>query len=192
VTPPRRLALLAGVTLSLLAACPLPQPLPSVGHEDGGTVTPPRIFIQSVSPPETVIQVSLSCPTPPAFTVSVDIIDDDTAERVDARWFVDYAPDAANSRLLGGPEDNEGPVDPTVTLRHLLPVVFTPNDFSPTPAPGVVHVLELVVSNGFYPLNTPDLPQPNRTPQPGYETQVFRWVFQYVATGGRCSTTDPP
>jgi hypothetical protein len=45
-----------------------------------------------------------------------------------------------------------------------------------------VHVVELVVSNGFAPEPTS---RPYRTPAQGYETQFFRWVFRYVP-GGAC------
>jgi hypothetical protein len=51
-----------------------------------------------------------------------------------------------------------------------------------------VQVVELVVSNGFDSA-TPDGGLPNRTAKPGYETQVYRWVFQPVpgsAADGGC------
>jgi hypothetical protein len=49
-------------------------------------------------------------------------------------------------------------------------------------------VLELVVSNGFYDPVTDPGPTPNRTPRPGFETQVYRWVFTYadLASCGGC------
>jgi hypothetical protein len=47
--------------------------------------------------------------------------------------------------------------------------------------------VEVVVSNGFHTIgqDPPGALQPNRTPQSGYETQVFRWTVVYEP-GGRC------
>ncbi len=176
------IALVAGAILPL-AACPLPQPLASVGHEDGGTKTPPRVDVSSAIPRASLVKVSTSCPQPPAFTVGATLIDDDNSEPVTARWFVDYTPDSDGSRMLAS-EDLPGSEEPTQTTRALSPLTFSPADFGV--APGIAHVLEVVVSNGFYPPGTAGLPLPNRTPQPGFETQVFRWVFQFDPSSENC------
>jgi transcriptional regulator with GAF, ATPase, and Fis domain len=176
------LAALAAAAVAL-AACPLPQPVASVRRENGGaTTTPPRVDTSSVVPGETLVRVSTACPDPPTFHVRANVIDDDTTELVSVRWFVDYAPDALGSRPMfseevPGSEDGrepQGPTPPPLTLG-------APFDT----AAGTAHVLELVVSNGFYALYTDGLPLPNRTPQPGFETQVFRWVFQFDPASDR-------
>ena len=189
-TRPRLAAAAAPFALALLAAlfgCPLPQPLAEVSRVDAGALTPPRILVQSATPSDTLVKVAASgCPSAPAFAMGADIVDDDTTERVDARWFVDYATDQANS-VVRGRDDLEGSTDETRTTRQLSTFTFSPLDFGA--APGTVHVVEVVISNGFFPENTAGLALPNRTPQDGYETQFFRWVFlivDSVAAGGRC------
>jgi hypothetical protein len=172
------------VALVALSGCPLPQPVAEVARVDGGTVTPPRIALASVVPADTVIQVSLDCDPAPLFVLSADIIDDNVLENVDARWFVNYTPDTNGSRPLSR-EVLPAPGDANSTTRALTPLSFAPLDFGA--AARTVHVVELVVSNGFFPENTPELAQPNRSTQPGFEAQVFRWVFQIVAEGGQCS-----
>jgi hypothetical protein len=158
---------------------------------DGGTVTPPRILADSVAPNETVVLVGTTSATAPAgtdpdcpdgtdLTLTAQIEDDDTEETVDVRWFVDYRPTPTDS----------------------YPVLFSSID-APTPASskrevpayhfkfekyaGTTHVVELVVSNGFYPIDEEPagVVLPHRTPRPNYETQVYRWIFQ-TAAQGRC------
>ncbi|HUL60397.1 MAG TPA: hypothetical protein VLU43_14030, partial [Anaeromyxobacteraceae bacterium] len=47
--------------------------------------------------------------------------------------------------------------------------------------PGIVHVVELVVSNAFDPAAVPgNSALPYRTALPGFETQVYRWTFLLV------------
>lgn len=170
-----------------LAACPLPQPLPEVSRVDGGSVTPPRFLTDTASPADALVEVAASgCESAPVFTLGVDVVDDDTTERVDVRWFVDYATDQSNS-VIRSREDLEGPADETQTIRKITPFTFKPLDFGA--AVGTTHVVEVVMSNGFYPEGTEGLALPNRTAQAGFEVQVFRWSFRIVpdvASGGRC------
>ncbi len=188
MTRTSRVLVLGGVVASVavgLAACPLPQPLASVSHIDGGTTkTPPRVEVASVVPGDALVRISPSCSTPPVFSLAVSLVDDDTTEVVSARWFVDYATDQASSAPQFS-EDVPGPEDPTLTTRALTPFRFRPYDYGAPAALGV-HVVELVVSNGFYPLFTDGLPLPNRTAEPGFETQVFRWAFQYDPASANC------
>jgi hypothetical protein len=185
--PALPLAALAAAGAVALAACPLPQPVASVKRENGATTTtPPRVDPSSAVPGEALVKVSTACPEPPTFQVSASLIDDDTTEIVSARWFVDYAPDALSSRPVFT-EDVPGSEDETLTTRALTPLALTLGSPLDTAA-GAVHVVELVVSNGFYPLYTDGLALPNRTPQPGFETQVFRWVFQFDPASADCGS----
>ena len=54
---------------------------------------------------------------------------------------------------------------------------------------GGLHVVELVVSNGFTADPGP-AERPYRSPETNFETQVFRWVFHY-APGGACGFPAP-
>ncbi len=195
-------ALVAGASLlMLLAGCPLPQPL---ADYPAGTVTPPRSLMDPLMQPASVIQVPAGCSKAPTFDLTADLVDDNTSETVTARWFVDY--DHANSQrctparpedVLTGPGD--GAADPThrpVPAYHFAPydheAVLGGTDPSGT---GVVHVVELVVSNRFdsstddQALCTAGVAAdtfPYRMPasQGGthFETQVYRWVFVSVAS----------
>ena len=57
---------------------------------------------------------------------------------------------------------------------------------------GGLHVVELVVSNGFAPDPGP-AERPWRSPATNFETQVQRWVFHYVpaGAGGACGFPAP-
>jgi hypothetical protein len=164
----------AAVLLALGAAgCPLPQPLAEVNRIDGGTVTPPRVVVETARPADTRLLVPLAgCP---GVQLSASVDDVDTVELVEARWFVDYDPATAF-----GIADNDLPQAlPPETRRPVRPFTFDVPPFDPaTP----LHVVELVVSNGFAPGTAPPR---NRAPLPGFEIQVFRWAFGYAATG-RC------
>lgn len=166
------LALAAG-----LSACPLPQPVPAI--EGDISITPPRILTESMHPVEGTVRVGTDC-SPETFVPFGGVIDDaDLDESVEARWFVDYAPDAA------GVHQNDFPAatsDGTDTRRALADFRFFPARFPAGP-----HAIEVVVSNGFFPIGLDPVGsiQPNRTPQGGFETQVFRWIVVYEP-GGRC------
>ena len=181
------LAALAVAAVALVA-CPLPQPVASVRRENGGTTTtPPRVDPSTAVPSEALVRVSTACPEPPTFHVHATLVDDDTTEVVSVRWFVDYARDDARSSLPMFSEEVPGSEDETQTTRALTPLALTLGAPFDTAA-GTAHVLELVVSNGFYALYTDGLPLPNRTPQPGFETQVFRWIFQFDPASDNCGS----
>jgi hypothetical protein len=166
-----------GTLATALAACPLPQPVPAI--EGDVSVTPPRVLTESVNPAEAIVRVGVDC-TPETYVPFGGVINDpDLDDAVEARWFVDYSADAP------GVQQNDFPAaspDGTDTRRLLAEFRFFPARFAPVP-----HMVEVVVSNGFFPIGFDPVgsPQPNRTPQSGYETQVFRWLVVYEA-GGRC------
>jgi len=194
-TLPRRgaLALLLGAALS---GCPLPQTLPE--YPTSGTITPPRIQSDTLSPIETVILVEAGCATEPTFALSAVLIDENTFELVEVRWFVDYDPSRAASVTPIPPiQKIEGPSDGITIERRLTPFVFKPYGFDPFGSEqayrdgGGLHVVELVVSNNFAP--EPATPRPWRMPLKNatqtFETQVYRWIFHYVpagTAGARC------
>lgn len=179
------LVVVTAVMAALLASgCPLPQPLSETVTVDGGTVTPPRIVADSVVPSDTVVQYNADCDGGASFTIQADLIDENTDESVDVRWFVDYVANAGDPHSEPLRTTTLSPPTDATTLR----TVPSYDPFDPTGLDGSVHVVELVVSNGFYAQGTePDgTALPNRTAMPGYETQVYRWIFQKVDSGGRC------
>lgn len=175
----RRCAVL--MLVAALTGCPLPQPLTEVANTGQANTTPPRILTDSVVPSQTLIQVARGCSSAPGFSLLASIHDDNTLEQVDARWFVDYAPDPYNARPYHS-DVLPAPADGTQVQRAIPPLSLV----FPLADAAAVHVVELVVSNGFYVLDDPAAPLPNRSAQPGYETQVFRWTFEYVDSGGTC------
>jgi hypothetical protein len=174
------LALAAASAAALaLAACPLPQPLAEVARVNGGTVAPPRILLDSVQPPDPRVLVGTACPPGSSFTLSATVDDANTTEAVEARWFVDY--DAhSNSGVQAGSDVQ--PLEPNDTIRPVSPYVYLLPAYDGTTP---LHIVELVVSNGFLPTGDPAAPLPNRSPADGFETQVYRWVLEYDAAG-RC------
>jgi hypothetical protein len=185
-----------------LAGCPLPQPLPDY---PAGTVTPPRLLVDSlINPPATdagspVVFVPAGCTTTaPSFKLSAKVNDPITMETIESRWFVNYDARSTQSRTPAQLPDTIPPNQDTSNLiREVPPFTFYPYDFEPPlgappqtatpipsfeyPYPGILRVVELVVSNGFDPspvTTTSELP--NRKTVTGFETQVFRWVFLSV------------
>jgi len=182
-------ALLAAafVAGAILGGCPIPQPLPGVGSVDGGLpITPPRVLSDSAHPGLALTYYGpiASCPVGSHFDVSATLIDENSEEPVEVRWFVDYDPDSQPLRTPLQIQTLPPPADPTQYLRYPSSFPFTPWDFD-RPAERV-HVVELTVSNGFLPVGVAGPPGslPNRTAAAGYEVQVFRWTFQPSATGG--------
>jgi hypothetical protein len=177
----------------LLAGCPIPQGLPE--YPDSGTVAPPRIRADATTPEDSVILVAPDCVNGgPAYLLTTVLVDDNTLEKVEVRWFLDYDPGTLR-RLPLLTEEIPGPDDGITRTRAVTPFPFNPYQADPATDPqgfrdgGGLHVVELVVSNGFAPEpgpGEPALPRPWRTPQPNFETQAFRWVFHY-APGGACS-----
>jgi hypothetical protein len=178
IPPSAARALGASVALlsAVLAGCPLPQPVPA--FEGAATVTPPRILTETARPGETVVRVGTDCGESAVIAFGAELDDPDLDDAVEARWFVDYSAGAP------APETTDFPPaapDGSTTRRVLADFAYE----IARRAGSSPRVVEVVVSNGFFPTGTPGLPQPNRTPQPGFETQVFRWVVVYEP-GGRC------
>jgi hypothetical protein len=149
-----------------------------VARIDGGTVAPPRIVAESAVPPDAVVLVSRSCASA-VFSLGAEIEDVNTTEAVEARWFVDYRSDVVQIPLA---EQVPADQDPTNPIRVLPPYEFDALGAGTTVP---LHVVEVVVSNNFQPISTTSAQQ-NRSAQTGYETALYRWVFEYVDTGGRC------
>jgi hypothetical protein len=181
-----------------LVGCPIPQPLPD--YAAGTAITPPRIVVDGISNGGTIVRVPASCTIAPTFALDAKLIDVNTIETVRARWFVNYD---ANDSARYGPvkqEDIQGvSVNPPITERPVDAFTFRPYDGYPTiegtgggsgQNAGAVHIVELVVSNGFDPDATDNPPSalPNRTPLPGFETQLYRWLFYTVQSCGPTPT----
>jgi len=197
-----RIPLAAIAASAALAGCPLPQPLPDY---PAGTITPPRILATTTTrPSESIIPVPASCPgTAPAYELGARIFYQDNVT-VEARWFVDYKKDVA-SRYGIRNTNREVPADPDpLVLERVVPgFTFQPYDYPPPQelgagsdwkAAGVVHVVELVVSNGFDP--SPTVAEPNRTPAvtdgaARFEIQTYRWVFVNVSPPPGCTPGEP-
>jgi hypothetical protein len=194
---------LAGALAALaLAGCPLPQPLPD---SPKGTITPPRIVMDAImvdggkADAQPIVFVPAGCGTAPSYTLSATLIDANTLEQVEARWFIDYV---ATDSLRWYWHYNElvAPAQTSTDLsRAVTPFTFKPYDQPPLAglgsagnnAPGVVHVVELVVSNGFDPSGAAADP-PFRGPAIGFETQVYRWTFVNVVPGSSGNPVCPP
>jgi hypothetical protein len=187
----------AAAALALLAGCPLPQPL---ADYPAGTVTPPRILMDQLTPREAVIRVPAGCTgAAPSWDLHASLVDTNVDEAVTARWFVDYDPTNSARCAPAVPQSViEGPgqqaQDPT--HRAVPAYRFAPYDHSAVlgggasaSAPGVVHVVELVVSNRFdaaaddMALCVPGSTAPfafrtaARDGTVQFETQTYRWVF---------------
>jgi hypothetical protein len=195
----RRLAPLAlGL---LLAGCPIPQSLPE--YPSTGKIAPPRLLADVTTPPETSIEVAPDClataGAEPSYVLHTELVDENTLEVVEARWFVDYLPGSQAREVPRASELIEGPPDGLSTVRAVQDFTFRPYGFDPQGSAqafrdgGGIHVVELVVSNGFAPEPEPGQPalaRPWRTPLPQFETQLLRWVFHY-APGGGCGVAAP-
>jgi len=171
-----------------LAACPLPQPLPEYR---GTGVTPPQIVEESVQvngerAPSPVILVPAGCTNAPQYALSAVLEDSNNLEPVSARWFVNYDARYGPYYAKQFEEPNVPPTtsDPLDITRTVTPWTFRPYsypgpagvDAGPVPLsdPGVVRVVELVVSQNFDPAAT-DFP--NRAPAAGFKTQSYAWTF---------------
>ncbi|HEY6005416.1 MAG TPA: hypothetical protein VIV57_21230 [Anaeromyxobacter sp.] len=180
----------AWLALAALAGCPIPQPLPD--YPAGSPVTPPRIVVDRIPNADTVIRVPAGCTTAPAYDLGATLIDVITIDVVRVRWFVNYDPNDSSRYRPEQEADIFGVnVNPPVTERTVPTFTFRPYDGFPTIAntgggsgrnEGALHVVELVVSNGFDPAATDNPPSalPYRTPLAGFETQVYRWTFLTV------------
>jgi hypothetical protein len=199
----RRTALAAAGLALALAGCPIPQPLPDY---PAGTVAPPRILMDADAVVPTtdgnpIIFVPADCSTTaiPTYVLGTSVSDANTIESIEARWFVNYDPSSTlNYRPLQ--DDTILPNADTTNLIRTVPTfTFMPYDYPPSPsAPGmapapkpgggawysqdgILRVVELVVSNGFDPSVTSELPYKKpRAGTPKFETQTYRWVFLSV------------
>ena len=168
-----RRSLLALAAAAALAGCPLPQPLPD--YPAGTAITPPRILVDGIlldgatSNARAVVLVPAGCPTEPTYALTAEVFDTNTIEQVEARWFVNYAPQYELYNRADQSDTIPPDPDPLVLTRTVPPAadgVPQPFLFSPyqhlAPAgappltglppfrdPNVVRVVELVVSNGF-------------------------------------------
>ncbi len=198
----RRSSLAAvGIALALVG-CPLPQPLPTY---PAGTVTPPRILAASTtSGVNSIIPVPAACATAPSYDLDATIYYQDSVT-VEARWFVDYRTDVAfrtniqNTTRQVPPDPNALVLERAVPTFTFQPYGYSPPDelklgAVPPSAAGILHVVELVVSNGF--AEAPeDAQQPNRTPLKTadgsqFEIQTYRWTFVNVPADPS-ATCDP-
>ncbi len=188
----RRNSVAAAAIALALVGCPLPQPLPTY---PAGTVTPPRILAATTtSGTDSILLVPANCATAPSYQLGAQIFYQDSVT-VEARWFVDYRADIQQRTNIQNPV-REVPPDPNALIlqRSVPPFPFGPYGFAPPAelgtfaspsAPGIVHVVELVVSNGFA-VSPEDDAQPNRTPATTadgtskFEIQTYRWTFVTV------------
>jgi hypothetical protein len=181
----RRRTIVGLVVAAALVGCPIPQPLPDY---PAGTITPPRIVVDSITNGATVVPVPAGCATAPTSDLAATLIDVNTFEVVRARWFINYDP-SDSARYTPIQQNDISGVDsnPPVTERGVPAFTFRPYDGYPTiegtggnngSNAGAVHIVELVVSNGFDPAVTgPPAARPFRTPLAGFETQLYRWTF---------------
>jgi hypothetical protein len=188
----RRASVAAVASALLLAGCPLPQPLPTY---PAGTITPPRVLASTTtSGVNAIIPVPAGCATGPSYPLDATIFYQESVA-VEARWFVDYRTDVAQRYAIQQSSQLAPNPDPTVLDRPVPPFAFQPYGYAapaelglgtvPTGAAGIVHVVELVVSNGFA-TSPGDAAQPNRTPgttadgASQFEIQTYRWTFATV------------
>ena len=124
--------------------------------------------------------------------LSASLVDENTYEKVEVRWFVDYDPATQGAKPDVPPAFIEGPADGVTVERTVTPYRFTPwaYDTQPFRDGGGLHVVELVVSNNFAQEPVPPEPplaRPWRTPlttaTQQFETQYYRWIFHYVPSG---------
>jgi hypothetical protein len=196
----RAWALLAAPLGALLVGCPLPQPLPD--YPEGQPVTPPRVVVndtfRTVPFPETVVRVPAGCPEAPLYALGATLRDANTVEPIVARWFVNY--DLANRPTVTPQfaEDLLGAGDDSFD-RETRSFEFPPYQYASVAGSGAsgtagaLHVVELVVSNGFDPnFDTPTAELPYRQPKLGFEVQVYRWVFLTVTPSADVACPEPP
>jgi hypothetical protein len=202
VTLPRSSPAALAVLL-LLAGCPLPQSVPSV---PSGSIPPPRIVADVSAPPATpsfalttagtTVPFDPGCATGQIFQIAATIADENYSEAVDYRWFLDYDPNTGVSPPGYVPlwfDQLLPPSGEPYTRRQVPTQPFQPLFYGNT-----MHVLELVVSNGFD-VCPPDpshpQPLPCRTPQTTpnrYEVQSYKWVFVPVPGCTTAPATCPP
>ncbi len=198
----RPAALVALACAAALAGCPIPQPLPDY---PAGTITPPRILIESVTPSDPVILVGTDCAAgnEPRFTLSANLYDTNNIEQVVARYFVNYSTAALlTQNPIGGDRIVEASTDPLILDRQVPSWTFPVYGYPPPsgtgtyPGPtyneaGTVRVVDLLVSNNFY--DPPDAAvPPYRGAAANFEVQLYRWVFVLVTGTANCGDHTTP
>ena len=186
----RALPLLAVAVALALAGCPIPQPLPDY---PAGTITPPRILVDDQLGNGAVILVPANCTTAaPSYPLSPRVVDSNTIESIEARWFVNYDFRGSSWNQIHHSDVIPPNADTTNLIRVVPPWVFEPYQSPPPfgttaipgppyPDAGILRVAELVVSNGFDPALVDTIaPGANRAPKASFETQSYRWVFLTV------------
>ncbi len=213
----RKATLAALAAGAALLGCPIPQPLPDY---PAGTITPPRILVDLIDAHGTPLHlVPAGCETAPTYPLTATLLDNNNIEAVEARWFVNYDGRFALNYNIAQTDPVPADPNPLILTRTVPPpdpvsgdprfFVFRPYQYPavvgappvggaspPYRDPGVVRVVELVVSNSFdpdadSPVVAPTDPLPNRTASPGFETQVYRWVFLTVQGSPGCTPGDP-
>lgn len=190
----RRSTVAAVATAVALAGCPLPQPLPTY---PAGTITPPRILSATTTAGvESITPVPSGCAAAPSYPLDATIFYQESVI-LEARWFVDYRPDVQSRWNIQNSTREVPPNPDALVLDRPVPTfTFSPYGFPPPPelgtfpdykSPGIVHVVELVVSNGFAAEGSPEYAQqPNRAPgttpdgASQFEIQTYRWIFVNV------------
>ena len=188
----RHAALLLATVALGLAGCPIPQPLPDY---PAGTVTPPRILQDQLLEDGALTLVPANCTTLAPYVLSARVVHSNNIDAIEARWFVNYdfrdlvLSDIQQRDVISpnsDPSNLERVVPPFLfdPYRYGPPYGVTPQTPRPYKYPGLLNVVELVVSNGFDPSNVNTIaPGANRTPQAGppgqpqFATQYHRWVF---------------
>ncbi|ACL65564.1 conserved hypothetical protein [Anaeromyxobacter dehalogenans 2CP-1] len=177
-----------GALALALAGCPLPQPLPD--YPKGGTITPPRILADGITVNGVaaagvpLVTVPADCAgAEPRYELAAQLLDSNTLEQVEVRWFVDYQPTQGGASWVRQ-ESVPASADQTVLTRDPSPFTFLPYQHAPRTA-GAVHVVELVVSNNFF-APADEAALPNRSAASGFETQVYRWTFLLVPGTDGC------
>jgi hypothetical protein len=175
-----RLATLAGgIALAglSLVACPLQTPLPGFTLPADAGVRPPRIVMDTASPADTVVDAKLGCTS---IKLRASVKHENVDEGFEARWFIDYKPIPQLTGYQFPPESVEASRDPS-KFEYALHEFTYDAHFS---ALGEVHVVEVVVSNGFADQTTladgGAVGLLNREVKRGWEAQSFRWVVHIV------------
>ena len=142
--------------------------------------------------PGAVTLLPANCTTTTPITLSARIVDTNSVESVEARWFVNYDHRDPTWSDIQDFEVIAPNADPNNLVRPVRAFSFDPYRYPPPYDPvvhgtsavgppykdtGVLRVVELVVSNGFDPAVVGTAPAANRAPKLGFETQSYRGVF---------------
>ena len=125
-----------------------------------------------------------SCPPGSAFQISATLIDENSEEPVEVRWFVDYDPNNQVQRTPLQVQTLPPPADPQQFKRFPSPFPFAPWDFDRPDER--VHVVELTISNGFLPVGAavPPGTSPTAPRPPATRSRSSAGPSRPSATGG--------